>query len=252
MSKVLKSSRVTVDVKPMVIERIDDSLNYTEVEEESFFEELSEDEQDALSEEIIMDMARKRADKIIEEATSEAENIIQNIRQLAAAEREEAKQSGFGEGYQEGYAKSMNDAEEARQTADKVIEQAHELKAQIISQAEPEIIELVAGLVQKILMDEATFNPKVIAVLVKAGLSQTSLNGEMTVRVSPADYSNLMEYRSEMLAPFEGLADIHFESDQVIRANECLIETAFGTVDCGLGLQCKELIKSLNYLLKNR
>ena len=253
MSKVFKSSRVTVDVRPMVIETIDESVKYIETveDEEVDFSEFDEEEVKATVEEIL-ENARREAEAIIEAANGEAENVLQDARRLAAAEREETKKAGFDEGYQEGQAKIEVEAEEARENANRLIEHAHEIKAQIISKAEPEIMALVEKLVQKLLMDEAMINPKVIAVLVKSGLSQTSLNGEMTVRVSPADYSNLMEYRTEMLAPFEGLADIKFESDQAIREHECLIETAFGTVDCGLGLQSKELIKSLNYLLKNR
>jgi len=240
-----------VDIRPVVIETLDENIKYNNMVEEYGIDDFA-DEPEEISEETIIENARKKAERIIEEATTEAEQIIQNIRQLAAAERAEARQEGLNEGYDEGYAKSMADAESARLSAEKVIEQAHELKAEIIAQAEPEIMQLVSKLVQKLLLNEAELNSKVIAVLVKAGLSQTSLNGAMTVRVSPADYSNLMEHRNEMLSTFEGLADISFESDEAIRQNECLIDTAFGTVDCGLGVQSKELIKSLNYLLKNR
>ena len=239
-------------MRPVVIETTDEAAKYIEPDEDE--QDIREfiEQQEEFSEEEVIGYAKKKAEKIIEEAVSEADSIINNIRQLAAAEREDARREAANEGYQAGYAKSMEEAEEARQSADRVIEQAHELKAQIIAQAEPELIGLVSKLVQKLFLDEAEVNPKVIALLVKSGLSQTSLNGKMTVRVSPEDYGNLMEYRVEMLAPFEGLADISFESDHTIRKNECIIDTDFGTVDCGLGIQSRELIKSLNYLLKNR
>jgi flagellar biosynthesis/type III secretory pathway protein FliH len=51
---------------------------------------------------------------------------------------------------------------------------------------------------------------------------------------------------------FEGLGNLEFVEDLALPIGGCIIETGFGSLDCSIDKQCDELIKSLNYLLKNR
>ncbi|MDL2248870.1 hypothetical protein LJB89_04155, partial [Tyzzerella sp. OttesenSCG-928-J15] len=242
MSKVFKSSRVTVDEERRV--KIDVAPVLPEVKNvfplpdiEGFDEMEDSDEAEDIRPEDIIENAKKEAEAIIGAATIEAEQIIANIRQLAAAEREEAAEQGYDEGYTEGHAKGHADADGMRNEAQKVVDQAYVIKDQIMAQAEPEIVELIAKLIKKLLYNEVEINPQVISLLVKSGLAHMTLNGDVNIRVSQDDYDNLIEQKADVLASVEGLANISFSQDLALAKAACIIDTDFGSVDCGLDSQ---------------
>lgn len=258
MSKIYKSSHVTIDKDKIVtidVEQIIPEVIPEEADEEEFFpadfeEEEPEEEEippDIIATQII-EQAENQAGEIIGRAQAEAEEILEKAR----TEAENLKESAEKEGYDKGYSEGLKDTEQMKLNAKEIVENAHIEREEILKTAEPEVIELVSKLIKKLLLDEAEINPDIIAILVKSGISQTTLGGDIKVRVSKYDYAALLERKEQIISSFEGISNLDFSEDLALPAGGCVIETEFGLVDASMDKQCDELIKNLNYLFKNR
>jgi len=196
----------------------------------------------------VITQAEEDAEKILETAEAKANEILEKAREEAETLRETSAKEGYDKGYSEG----LKDTEQMKQEAKEIVENAHVEREEIIKTAEPEVVELVSKLTKKLLMDEAQINPDVIAILVKSGLSQTTLSSDIKIRASKADYKNLLERKERIVSSFEGITSLDFSEDLALPPGGCVIETDFGQIDASMDKQCDELIKNLNYLFKNR
>jgi len=261
LSKVYKSSRVTIDKEhivtidveqvipeplPKLLQDVADEFTPIELGGELYEEE--EEEPPEIQAQQIIEKAQFEADGIIAVAQREADDILDKARTVAASEREAASKEGRDKGYAEGLA----DTEQMKNEANEIVSKAYAEKEEILQQAEPRVVKLIGELTKKLLLDEAEINPDVITILVKSGLSQTTLGGSIKVRVSNEDYENVVAKKSEIMASFEGIQGLELFEDLALPIGGCIIETDFGSVDASMNKQCDELIKNLNYLFKNR
>ena len=266
MSKIYKSQSVTIDKERIVTIDVDvsqlisDYFSQYQEESDEFMPaeldgELSPEESEAetavppeaIAEEIIK-QAEAEADAIIAAAQSEADKILVQAGITADSEREAASKDGYSKGYAQGLAET----EQMRAEAKEIVANAYTEKEEILSRAEPAVVEMISKLTKKLLLDEVEINPAVIAILVKAGLSQTTLSGHIKIRVSKSDYENVMLKKEEILSSFEGISGLEFSEDPALAPGGCVIDTDFGTVDSSMDKQCNELINNLQYLYKNR
>ncbi|MCL2565195.1 MAG: FliH/SctL family protein [Defluviitaleaceae bacterium] len=263
MSKIYKSSQITIDEDRIItidVEQIVPEVlpEETEGTEEFFPTEFgdedvqAQEEEEEISPDIIAAQIIEQAESEAAEITAKAQAEAEGILEKARLEAESLRESSGKEGYDKGYNEGLKDTEQMKQEAREIVESAHIERGETIKTAEPEIIELVSKLTKKLLLDEAEINPDVIAILVRSGLSQTTLSSDIKVRVSKYDYENLLDRKDQIISSFEGISNLDFSEDLALPAGGCVIETEFGQVDASMDKQCDELIKNLNYLFKNR
>jgi len=267
LSRIYKSARVTIDKEhvvtidaPYIVPEIlskepefdEDFGEFTPItlgeQFEEDIEELIEEDPPELIAKQIIDQAEREAVGIITSAKHEADDILDKARVMADAEREAAAKEGYDTGYSEG----LTAAEQMKESAKEIVAAAYDEKEEILSQAEPIVVELISRFTKKLLLNETEINPDVIGILVKSGLSQTTLGGSLKVRVSSEDYANALSQKEQIMSSFEGIGDLEFFEDLALPLGGCIIETDFGSVDASMDKQCNELIKNLNYLYKNR
>ncbi len=220
MSRILKAPYIIVDNE----NGIPINNKFEIYKEESLSQEIEafEEEplkQEALDNEIlaqmqqeILETAREQADIIIENAKNEANKIIEN----SYAEIEENANKIYLEnkeiGYNEGYLNGENEAKALKDEAEQIISNAYIEKEQIEREIEPSLINLVIDISQKILTKAFEINPEIISLLIKKGI--------------------------------EKLKDSSLEDDN------CIIETEFGSIQCGAKEQFKGIKEALLYILQ--
>lgn len=255
-----------------------------EITEENTEEEIEEDEpvstvsepeqekidQDAILGEILQN-AHEEAEKIMNEADEKAKEIIAkaeasakekalDIEKKAKEEAEqktllviqEAKEEGFRKGHSEGIEEGNKEAAAIKEEALRIREEALAYKGELIENTEPEIVELILGIIKKLISDEIEIDPQVIVFLIKKALRQVSVTGNIQVFVSYEDFENVDNNKKEIFSGLETMAKIEFFRDGSLSKGQCIIETPMGGINCNIGEQFKELEKSMYFLLKNR
>lgn len=266
MSRILKAPYVTIDnnnyfsVDNTLSEKIKSIENTIETEEneEVFGEstELSpakalEIEQEMLEnmQNEILEIAREQADQIIENAKNEAQNII-NKANLEMEEKanqiyEESKENGF----QEGFAQGTLEAEDLKNEANQILLDAIAEKERIEQELEPELINLIIDISQKVLTEAFKINPEIISLLIKKGLNNIKELANLKIIVSEKNYEFILNNKDEILKIDTNKNNIEIIKDSSFEDDDCIIETEFGTIKCGAKEQFEGIKEALQYIL---
>lgn len=261
MSRILKAPYVTIDNNNYF--SIDNTLNIPEEaiikETEEIFEETEEfssnetleTEQEMLENmrDEILETAREQAEKIIENAKNEAENIINQanleIEQQAKQIYEENKENGYKEGFEKGTIEIQGLKEEANQ----IISNAIEEKEIIEQKIEPDLINLVINISQKILTNAFKINPEIISLLIKKGLQNVKELVNLKIIVSENNYEFVMSNKDEILKIDTSKNNIEIIKDSSLEDDNCIIETELGIIKCGAKEQFEGIKEALQYIL---
>lgn len=204
--KVLKPEMVTLDTEnKVVIDITMPEIEYREpCEEEEEFDAPDTEEQ-----------AQNTAALIIRQAEIQAEEIVSRARITAIDEqttiRREAKNDATREfavardnGYSEGMASATKEGNVIKAEAKKILEDAKAERKQLQESLEPEMVNLVISVVDKLLGDAVALDPGVVLHLIKQGLSSAAMTGDVTVYVSAQDFEQVQARKDELLALTDG------------------------------------------------
>lgn len=254
LSRVLKASTVIIDENKVVNVEIMDQSLFRPAEEVSLVpvdDSMSETEAIELSEQVL-DEANRKAKKIIDDAMSEAQRAVADMQEKAEFELDGIRANAYEEAFEEGHKRGEEEAKRIIGEAEHIRTQALIDKNTLLNSAEPEIVELIASIVKKLIGDTFELRPELILFLVKQGLAQMSITGEITVHVSQEDYDVVIAEKAEIQSMADAGAKIEIMKDLSLNSSDCIIETQFGNIDCSLGQQYEALKENLFYICKNR
>lgn len=186
-------------------------------------------------------------------------------------EIEALKEEGRNQGYEVGFASGKTDGynlgyEEGKTQAEFDVNQALEayskeqdgilsdLKNQLIEEysgykleLEPKMLSIIEDLVVKIVGVQQV-SKGTIMHLIKCGLDELELHGDLVIKVSAKDLDYVIERRQELTEELSEKIKVEILKDQQLEENECIIETEMGTIDCSLGTQLEGLLKELRLI----
>jgi len=168
-------------------------------------------------------------------------------------------QEGNEQGYAQGYALGQTAAQEELEQSIKAIEfqKQQELDEKIQSleddlelerrSLEPKMISIIERLVKK-LIGEHELNQSTIMYLIKNGLDELELHGDLIIKVSAFDLDYVLENKHLLTEDLSEKIQVEILKDLQLNQNECIIETDMGTIDCSLGVQLQGLMKELRLI----
>lgn len=201
-----------------------------------------------------IDMAdvRKQANAVFEEAQAASERILEEARAEALLLKEEAKQSGYEEGYQKGQreAKEQLEAQEAemQDRYDQIRQQLEEDYEQELREAEPKLVDVVCRLIHKITGVLAEDYQDVVVHMVDCALQDLDGGQKVVIKVSEEDYADVYSRFDWLSQQVNSNVEVELVSDMKLARLECLIETETGIINCSLDEQLEHLITSLKLL----
>ncbi|MBN2897917.1 MAG: hypothetical protein JXO44_03990 [Clostridia bacterium] len=205
--------------------------------------------------EAMLDDAKAQADELLESAQDEYERVVKDAYDNAMEIMENAKKEGFSEGYKEGYDQGYKEGYEATEglieEADAIKQDAMTHYNEILQGSEAEMIDLVLEVVQKILQKEMDDDESVIFNLVKAGLRRITQTEVLKIRVSEADYINLVSMKKRIMPLLDKVEDIVIIQDDNMVKGDCAIETDSGNIDSGIQTQLDFVKATFEELLKS-
>jgi type III secretion system HrpE/YscL family protein len=176
--------------------------------------------------------ASAEAARIVEAARRQAEEIVAT----AERAREEARESGFRQGFEQG--------------AGQWVEALHAARARVAvaaRRAQPEIVRLALRVAEKILRQRIETHPGAIAPMVDEALRAFLAQNQTRVvlRVHPADEKVLSAHRQRWLERNPTIGGLVVVPDETIGRGGCRLESESGTVDATLETQLEVIERHL-------
>ncbi|MCL1989025.1 MAG: FliH/SctL family protein [Firmicutes bacterium] len=268
MPSVLKAGNIFIDhhnvvqiksdFQPMsladdlsALSNFDDEL--AEPEEQNPEELIAEMLQNAYKEsESIVQEANQQAKEVIENAKLEAEALQVSILAEARAEAAKIKHESTAAAYKEGIELATQEGNEIKAQAQATLDAAIAEQAEMRQALEPDAVNLIIDVLEKLLGNIVDINPNIIVALIRSGFAGTTISGNVTVRVSEKDYPEVISSINAIKSMAGGTSEVEIVKDFSLSANDCIIETPFGGIDVSLTPQFNELRENLIYLLENR
>ena len=190
----------------------------------------------------------------MEARQAEAERILE--------EANAAKAKIYEDAYNTGMAKAKEELERRRaileqEYADKKDSIEKELRRKYQSKyagqlrrLEGDMILWLKGMLEK-LVGEASRKEETLIHLVRMGLQEISLQGDLIIRVSEEDLNYVLEHKAELTEELSEKLTIEVLKDKALKKNQCIIETVMGNIECSLDVQLKGIVDELRLIYES-
>ncbi len=211
------------------------------------------DEPNEQSPDKVREETEKACKQMLAKANEQAKKIVANAEISGESITESARKDGYAAGYAEGHQQGLTETDALKADVEKFRQSVAAEKEAFFANVEPQLIDLVRDIVRKLLSDEVDIDTNVILYLIRKGLSAADdVKGDISIHVSAEDYETVQQEKDAFLTLTDASAQVEIVKDLSLHQSDCLIETSFGTIDCGLDQQYEALKKDLYFILKNR
>lgn len=160
----------------------------------------------------------------------EAQERARQIRFMVDAAREEAAAQVRAEMQEE--TRMQVEAERAR--VHSLLALFSEERARWFRRAEIEIVELALAIARRVLDRELRMDPLALQEIARAAVNRVQDGSGVVLHVSP---TRMADWRSA----FAGRPDLEVLADPALVEDACVIDTTFGRVELGVGVQLEEI-----------
>lgn len=187
------------------------------------------------------------AEKIIEDAKNEADELKVEALENAQREIDEKRALAEEDGFRFGVQKAQDEILSQKKKLKEKELQLEETYNEKMLQMESQVTELLIAFVKKItgvVIEEKSIIKYLVCDAVKG---QSSCN-EFRISVSKADYQELNDHLNEISDLLKSTAQITLVENPELSKNQCKIETEKNIIDCSLETKVDNLLMSLKLL----
>ena len=206
--------------------------------EEAAFQEVKRKTDEAQS---LKRAAQDQAEALITDARQKAKEVEEASRLSFQAERKEAEERGRAAGRDAGFEEGKAEVNRLIQRTQTVLERAQDKRAEILSETEQEIIDLVLLISRKVIKVISENQRNVVISNVVQALRKVKGRGNIIIRVNMTDLKLTTEHMKEFIQLLEGSKSINVVEDSSVDPGGCIIETDFGEIDARISSQLAEL-----------
>jgi len=250
LSRVLKADYVNVGSPKTIENKIIILNNVKRTDKLSVDVQRLQKDGPIIADELIND-AKQMYLRIIDEANSEATQILDAAYVEAGKLKQAEMKNGYTQGYEKGYIDGKSQAESLLQEASEIKDFLDDRKEAILKDIEENILDLILDISKKLFGEELAQNKEAIFLLIQQALNKCAFKNKLIIRVSSLDFDNVNLNKDKLEAMVEGVSDIEVYEDKSLAQGSCVIETPSGEVNSGIDVQIKELEKIFIYILRN-
>ncbi len=122
----------------------------------------------------------------------------------------DAYEKGFSAGERSGLEMGAQKAELLLIKIERIIREIEAFKVQILSDLEPQLLDLSCDIARKIVIEELNTNPELSITIVREAMRRLERTGPITIRINPAVQELFMRFKPQLL---EIHPDIVFDID---------------------------------------
>lgn len=185
--------------------------------------------------------AQKEAEEILAKAKAEAEKIIQDAQVEEQKIKSGAKDEGFKQGHDEGYASGEGEISRLVERLHKMVESVMLRREEILKETEQQIVELVILMTRKVVKIISETQKTTIMSNVLAALKKVKTRGTVTLHVNLEDLRLATANVDEFIKRVENIQGITVVEDSTVEKGGCIVETDFGAIDARISSQLSEL-----------
>jgi flagellar assembly protein FliH len=190
---------------------------------------------------VIKQQAEEEAQRIADEAKIKAAELQSEVKKNLESERKEAREKGREDGHGKGFEEGKAEVERLIERTRVVLERAQDKRAEILSETEQEIVDLVLLISRKVIKVISENQRNVIISNVVQALRKVKAKGDVIIRVNMNDLQLTTEHKQEFIKLLEGAKSIQVIEDSSVDSGGCIIETDFGEIDARISSQLSEL-----------
>ncbi len=250
MSKIFKASRISIDEYNKVLIKADKIIPKNREEK------VADDVEQEVDIESILEKSKTEANKIVETANNERESIINKANEekeeiIAKAEKE-GYDTGYKKGYDEGVVAGAGTYNDLNSEVEEKIKDYNTKRENLFIEAEEEVVEVIVDVIENLTLSLFELNPDLVRILVKKGLMSATIQNKVSIKVSDEDYNYVLENKDELRKYLDSSKEIEILKDFSLMKNDCMLETEFGNINCGLDQQLSSVKESIYSIFKNR
>lgn len=200
----------------------------------------------------LIEKAQEESDAMLASARGQAEAILAEAKEQAVTIKKQAEEAGYetgyGNGFQEGNGKAEAELSLLRGKMEEEQRQIKEEYRQKIEELEPYLVDIVAGVFEKVFHVQFDDKKEILIYLIQQAILSTEGTRDFQVRVSLKDYDFMENHKKEITERVGEAVNVEIMADASLKERQCMIETDSGVFDCGSDVQLDNLIKALRSL----
>lgn len=189
--------------------------------------------------------AERQREEILQDAQNKHAEILCQAEMAALTVKEEAGKSGYDAGFLEGMAAGQREGNRLRGEAENLLRGAREIREQMLSRVEPQVVELAVRIAQKLVGVQLSVQPDTIVAIVRDALQLVREHGEIVVRLHPEDLPLCRERLQELQGELREQCTLNLLGDAAVRPGECRVETGAAIIECMLDERFARLREAL-------
>lgn len=175
------------------------------------------------------------------------ETIAETILELPSAQElenieREAYEKGFSSGESAGFAVGEQKAAGLIEQFELLIGELTALKAGVLKELEPDIVELAVSIARKIILRELALRPDEIVNMTKEAIMRLERTGQITIKINPSLYDLFMKHKRELL---DNHSEIIFDMDPSVSASGSVIMGPVEDIVTDIDEQIGNIIKDM-------
>ena len=167
---------------------------------------------------------------------------------LARLERE-AYEKGFAQGQKDGLALEERQIEEKGKQLEAFFSEMNDLRAQIYSEAEEELLKMSLLIAKKIIGEEVETNPQIIGRTIRSAMKYLVDKNQTRISINPEDMEEVRRILPEIAGLTKG-GKFQVVEDHAIKRGGCVLESGFGRINATLDDQIEMLEKEIDEELR--
>lgn len=208
----------------------------------------------------LIESGKKQAEEIVTQANAkiQAENEMiakqreeekkafdESIAQEAEKIKAEAYQTGYDDGYKQGYVVITNELENKIHAVDDFAKSQFELKNNIVKSSELDIIELVVEIAKKVCTKSLELNPEIVKLLTANAIKELKDKEDITIIVNPKLMDVINSISNRLKEEIPQLQNIKILEDNNVSADGTIVESVLSRVDSRVKSQINEIADKL-------
>ena len=177
----------------------------------------------------------------------EGEKHLQEVETAWQHERAQLHEQRYEEGVRSGVEQCEAEVKEAIDRIDVLHQSIEANRAQIIIEAETDVVDLVMLISRKILGLQAVSNPKALLQVVRNALSHMSERSNLKIQVHPDDLAVAQRYANHWVAKVDKQAVLKVRESPHVDRGGCMIEGREENIDA----RVEEQLQALHQLLRS-
>lgn len=192
------------------------------------------------------------ARQVVAEARETARTMLQQAREVIAADRARAVEQGHAEGYAAGRAEADQETAGLIRTCEQIGVHVMEERERVLAQSEPDVVELSIAIARRIVNASLDVDEALVLDACRGAMRKAFQRGSMQVLAHPDDLALLREAGPSLAAELGGVEHLDFIAERRLDRGSVVVRTPAGEIDGTIAGKADKIEQALREGIEQR